>query len=258
MNAQARNFFLRSHERPVVIAHRGASGDAPENTLAAFREAIRQKADAIELDVQQTRDNKLIILHDPWLQRTTSGRGLVSSKNLKQIKALDAGSWHSPRFAGERVPTLEEVLDTFGVKTHYVIELKFYRPNPGRFARRVYDAVASRKLLDHTLFLSFDPRLLSQIEKNNPAAKTCWAYFPLFGWVPPERLVNRFDALAIASRKASKAYTDRLHDLGKPVDLWMGAREQPERELQSKADFITTNHPAKLRTYLNQQSTRQP
>lgn len=249
----ARNFFLKPHKQPIIIAHRGASADAPENTMSAFREAIRQGADAIEFDVQQTRDKKLIIMHDPWLNRTTNGRGLVRSKNYREIQSLDAGSSFSEKFKGERIPTLEEALDTFGTKTNYVIELKFYRLNPGRFARRVYDAVASRKLLDHTLFLSFDPRLLNQIEKNNSAAKTCWAYFPLLGWTPPARLASRFDALAIASRRASQAYTDRLHKLGKPVDLWMGADEDPHQELQSQADFITTNHPRELRAALRGQ-----
>lgn len=253
MNTDPSNFFLRNRSQPVIIAHRGASADAPENTLAAFREAIRQKADAIELDVQQTKDKKLIVMHDPWLQRTTNGSGLVAHKSLREIKALDAGRSHSERFAGERIPTLDEVLENFGERTNYVIELKFYHLNPGRFARRVYDAVASRKLLNNTLFLSFDPRLLMQIEKNNPAAKTCWAFIPLLGWTPPGWLVSRFDALAIASRKASPRYTERLHQLGKPVDLWMGQNEELHQEIGSQADFITTNHPRELRQALKQQ-----
>lgn len=235
----------------MIIAHRGASADAPENTLSAFREAIRQKADAIELDVQQTLDKKLVIMHDPWVSRTTNGRGLVKNKTLREIKTLDAGGWFSPRFTGERVPTLDEVFTAFGEQTNYVIELKFYRVNPGRFARRVYDAVAARKLLDRTLFLSFDPRLLMQIEKNNPAAKTCWAFVPVLGWRPPGWLVSRFDALAIASRRANRNYTDKLHALGKPVDLWSGSHEDYAAELAAQADFITTNHPAQLRAEMH-------
>lgn len=243
------NAFLRERQHPMIIAHRGASADAPENTLAAFREAIRQKADAIELDVQQTLDKKLVIFHDPWVSRTTNGKGLLRNKTLREIKTLDAGSWFDPKFRGERVPTLDEVLKNFGETTNYVIELKFYRANPGRFARRVYDAVASRGLLERTLFLSFDPRLLMQIEKNNSAAKTCWAFIPILGWRPPGWLISRFDALAIASRQASPRYTDKLHALGKPVDLWamVGKDEDYRAELKAHADFITTNHPAELR-----------
>ena len=246
------NYFFKKHSRPIIIAHRGAQADAPENTLSAFSEALRQGADAIELDVQQTKDKKLVIMHDFTLRRTTGKKGRVDQCTLKQIKSLDAGSWFSQKYKGERVPTLGEVLDTYGTKTNFVIELKFYQPNSRRFARRVYDEVARRKLLDHVLFLSFDPRLLMQIEKNNPAARTCWAFIPIFGWRPPRWLVARFDVLAFASRRASKRYTDKLHKLGKPVDIWVSydSDEDYMNEIKSGAEFITTNHPAKLKSSL--------
>lgn len=236
----------------MIIAHRGASADAPENTLSAFREAIRQKADAIELDVQLSRDNKLVVIHDPWLNRTTNGRGLVRQKTLKEIKTLDAGVKFAKKHGGQRIPTLDEVLETFGKTTNYVIELKFYHLKTANFARMVYDAVASRGLLEHTMFLSFDHRLLIDIEKNNSAAKTCWAFIPLFGWKPSGWMVARFDALAIASRRASRKYTNRLHALGKPVNLWTGANEDYHTEINSRSDFITTNHPAELRQALTE------
>ena len=246
------NAFFTSRSEPMIIAHRGASGDAPENTIAAFREAIRQGADAIEFDVQQTRDKKLAVFHDPWLHRTSNGKGLLGSKSLSHIKTLDAGSWHDRKFTDQRIPTLEEVLDTFQDTTNYVIELKFYNLSPGRFPRRVYDAVASRKLLDNTLFLSFDPRLLINIEKNNPAAKTCWAFVPLFGWRPPEWLVSRFDALAVASNRISKQYSNKLYSLGKPVDIYAHAGEEEDfaSEVRAGAEFITTNYPKLLRKHL--------
>ena len=249
------NRFFVARKTPFVIAHRGASSDAPENTISAFSEALRQGADAIELDVQQSKDKKLVLMHDYSLRRTTGVRGKVSSLTLRQLKQLDVGNWFGPKYRGERIPTLEEVLDTYGAKTNYVIELKFYRMKTGRFARRVYDAVASRKLLDHVLFLSFDPRLLMQIEKNNPAAKTCWAFVPILGWRPPHWLVSRFDVLAIASKKADPKYTDKLASLGKPVDIWASSSqdEQYDDEMKSGAQFITTNHPAKLRELLSKQ-----
>lgn len=248
--------FFKERKTPMIIAHRGASADAPENTLAAFREAIRQKADAIELDVQMTKDKKLVIMHDLTLNRTTNGKGLVASKSLREIKKLDAGAKFDPRFRGERIPTLDEVFATFGKKINYVVELKFYRLNPGRFAERVYDTVANHGLVNQTLFLSFDHRLLIDIEKNNAAAKTCWAFVPFFGWTPPGWLVSRFDALAVASRRAKSGYTDRLHELGKPVDLWAGRGEDEDYqdELRAGAEFITTNHPAELRRELQKRT----
>jgi hypothetical protein len=93
---------------PVVEAHRGDNAQAPENTLAAFRLARDQGARWIELDVQQTRDNEIVVMHDPTVDRTTDGNGPVASLTLAEIRQLDAGSWFSAAFAGEPVPTLAE------------------------------------------------------------------------------------------------------------------------------------------------------
>src|SRR3990172_9877913 len=95
---------------PVVIAHRGASGSCPENTLAAFRRAAALGADMIELDVQLTRDGEVVVIHDWTLDRTTSGTGPVRACSLAELRRLDAGAWFDAAFAGERVPTLGEVL----------------------------------------------------------------------------------------------------------------------------------------------------
>ena len=95
-----------------VIAHRGASGAAPENTMAAFRKAVELGAGFIETDLQLSRDARLVALHDDTLERTTNGRGPVSSRSLEELRKLDAGSWfrpsghESPPFAGERIPTI--------------------------------------------------------------------------------------------------------------------------------------------------------
>ncbi|HIJ73734.1 MAG TPA: hypothetical protein HPP83_06500 [Candidatus Hydrogenedentes bacterium] len=102
-----------------VVAHRGASAYAPENTMAAFRLALEMNADAFELDVRLTKDGELVVIHDPVLERTTDGAGPVAMHTLAALKCLDAGSWKGTDFAGERVPTLAEALafakDTIGV-----------------------------------------------------------------------------------------------------------------------------------------------
>src|ERR1700680_1734715 len=96
----------------LVVAHRGASGFAPENTLAAFRAAAEMGAGYIETDLQLTRDAHLVAIHDETLERTTDGRGPVSGATLEELRRVDAGSWFrgSRNFAGERIPTIEEVL----------------------------------------------------------------------------------------------------------------------------------------------------
>ena len=93
-----------------IIAHRGYSAIAPENTLAAFAAAIAHRANSIEFDVQLSSDGIPVIIHDPTLERTTNGSGFVREKTLEQLKALDAGAWFNPEFSGERIPSLSEAL----------------------------------------------------------------------------------------------------------------------------------------------------
>jgi glycerophosphoryl diester phosphodiesterase len=117
--------FFRT-DRPLILAHRGASRIAPENTLVAFCLALEQGADGLELDVQLSRDGVPVVFHDSELSRTTDGRGRISEKTLAELRTLDAGKWFDPRFAGERIPTLEEVFEAFGDRALYNIELKAF------------------------------------------------------------------------------------------------------------------------------------
>lgn len=94
---------------PQIIAHRGFSAQAPENTLAAFTRAIAARADGIELDVHLSRDGRLVVCHDPTLERTTNGEGPIAAHTWEALRRLDAGSWFSREFAGEPLPSLEEV-----------------------------------------------------------------------------------------------------------------------------------------------------
>lgn len=114
---------LRSR-RFLVVAHRGASGYAPENTLEAFDLACTLGADVIELDVHLTRDDEVVVMHDERVDRTTTGRGEIRSMMLADVRAMDAGSWFGTQFQGVRVPTLTEVLERFLGRVLIDIELK--------------------------------------------------------------------------------------------------------------------------------------
>ncbi|MCM3401698.1 glycerophosphodiester phosphodiesterase family protein [Cytobacillus oceanisediminis] len=113
------------------IAHRGASALAPENTLAAFEKAIELGFDYIELDVRLSKDKQLVVIHDANVMRTTDGEGLIEDLTVKEIKKLDAGSWFSPAYAGERIPLLNEVLKEVSGKTGIIIEMKSPENQPG-------------------------------------------------------------------------------------------------------------------------------
>ena len=107
---QTAHDVMKPQDQPLVIAHRGFSGVAPENTLAAFRKAIDVGADMFELDVLLSQDEHVVVIHDDTLERTTNGTGKVIDHTLAELQALDAGSWFSPEFAGEPIPTLEDAL----------------------------------------------------------------------------------------------------------------------------------------------------
>ncbi len=143
----------------VVIAHRGASGTCPENTLAAFRRAGNLGADMIELDVQLTRDGEVVVIHDWTLDRTTDGDGAVRDASLAEIQRLDAGAWFGPEFRGERVPTLAEVLAATTVPLN--VELKPVGDDglEARALAAVVDAGAGERVV----FSSFDAGSLARL-----------------------------------------------------------------------------------------------
>jgi glycerophosphoryl diester phosphodiesterase len=150
----------------LVVGHRGAPNLAPENTRASFEAAIVVGVDAIELDVQASRDGHLVVIHDATLERTTDGRGPVHERSLAELKALDAGSWLDLRFAGERIPTFEEALGCIGRRTGLQVEIK------GRsdgLVEATLAALAAHSLLDGVLVTSFQLERLPLVRAQAPA-----------------------------------------------------------------------------------------
>ncbi|MDF0725666.1 glycerophosphodiester phosphodiesterase family protein [Cytobacillus sp. S13-E01] len=115
----------------IKIAHRGASAFTPENTFSAFNKALEMNVDYIELDVQMSKDRHLVVIHDKKVDRTTNGNGFVKDFTLAELKMLDAGSWYHEDFVDEKIPTLQEVLSTFGDKVGLLIEIKYPSLYPG-------------------------------------------------------------------------------------------------------------------------------
>jgi glycerophosphoryl diester phosphodiesterase len=126
MNRLDKTNLLFDLPRPVIFAHRGASGYAPENTLTAFNLAVQQGSDAIELDVKLTADGQIVVFHDQTLERTTSATGKIGEKTLSELKELDAGSHFDISYLNERIPTLEEVFEAVGQRTSINVELTNY------------------------------------------------------------------------------------------------------------------------------------
>lgn len=127
------------------VAHRGATAYAPENTIAGFDLAVDMKADYIEIDVQRSKDGELVLIHDTTVDRTTDGTGKVGDLTFEELRDLDAGSWKADQFAGEQIPTFEEILDRYHGKVGILIELKAPELYPG-MEEQVAEALKERNL----------------------------------------------------------------------------------------------------------------
>jgi glycerophosphoryl diester phosphodiesterase len=150
----------------LVIAHRGASGTRPENTLVAFRRAEELGAQMVELDVQLSRDGEVIVLHDWTLDRTSDGRGRVGKRTIEELRRLDAGTWFDRAYAGERIPTLGEVLAAIRLPVN--VELKS-RGDDGLEARALA-VVEEAGALERVVFSSFDPESLVRLRARSARA----------------------------------------------------------------------------------------
>lgn len=150
--------------KPWVIAHRGASGHAPENTLAAFERAVQLGAGFIETDLHLTRDARFVAIHDMTLERTTNGHGAVRDFTLAELRALDAGMWYDRKYMGEHIPTLEEVLE-FARKHDVVFYLEVKYDAAWGMHHALVGALRKAQDAARTIVISFDPGTLDSVRK---------------------------------------------------------------------------------------------
>ncbi|MBI3629343.1 MAG: glycerophosphodiester phosphodiesterase [Candidatus Rokubacteria bacterium] len=151
-----------------MIAHRGASAYAPENTLAAFELAVAQGADMLELDVHLTADDQPVIIHDDTLGRTTTGRGRVRDHSLQALKRLDAGAWRGGNFRGQRLQSLPEVLERFRDRIGFAVELKAGSARYPGIEERVVSLLEVYGVVGRALVLAFDHAALPAVRALNP------------------------------------------------------------------------------------------
>jgi glycerophosphoryl diester phosphodiesterase len=225
-----------------VIAHRGASGQRPENTVPAYELAFEQGADMIEIDLHRTRDGEIVVTHDESLIGL-GGRGEIADATSAEVRALDAGE-------GERVPLLEEVLDRFGARIPFNLELKSASggPYPG-LERAALDAVIGRGLLDRTLFSSFSDRVLATLRELAPEARIGVLVSPRSPqrWRERARAV-RAEAVHFWAGLASDEAVGTAHADGLRVHVYTVDDPDQQRVLCERGvDGIFTNYPRRLR-----------
>lgn len=229
---------------PTIIAHRGAAMVAPESTRAAIREAARAGADMVELDVQMTRDGRLVIFHDERLERTTNGRGVLTQARYADVARLDAGGWFHPRFAGERVLLVSQALRLLPLRMGVNLELK-RTASPRPLIRRLLRLLKHLPRRRALLLSSFDSQLLRLAKRSGrPLALICRRR--------PEESLRRavrlgcaawhpFRSLVIPRRVAA------AHRAGLRIQAWTVDDGRAARRLaRMGVDGLFTNDPARL------------
>jgi glycerophosphoryl diester phosphodiesterase len=234
-------------DAPLVIAHRGASSIAPENTIPAFKTALAEGADAIELDIKLTKDGVLVVHHDQTLDRTTNGSGRVSDWAWKELRKLDAGKHHSEKFSDVRVPSLHEVFENLGDQLLYNLELTEYRRPITDIAAKTTHLVRKYHLQDNVLFSSFSPvdlfRLAQLVDKSR-IALLINAGEPGFIRILAKALVPHM-TYHPADKLVDKCVIESTHENGNRINVWTVNAPDRMRNLFSwGVDGIITDVPA--------------
>jgi glycerophosphoryl diester phosphodiesterase len=243
-----------------IIAHRGASYDAPENTLAAFRLAYEQKADAIELDMYLTRDGKVVLSHDKTTSRTTEGKTnlTVEETDYAELAKLDVGTWKDPKYAGEKMPLLEEVLKNHPAGTGLFLELKSKQKILPEFEKVLR---ASPHMKESTI-ITFDLPTATEAKQRMPEVPVYWVIGlkkdeltsrplpPDPKWIDEAKQAG-LDGLDLDYRNIKPAYAKRVQDAGLKLYAWtVDEEDEAKRLVRLNVLGITTNRPGFIREAL--------
>ncbi|KAA1189116.1 glycerophosphodiester phosphodiesterase [Pseudohalioglobus sediminis] len=232
----------------AVVAHRGAAGAAPENTLAAVRQALDDGADWVEIDVQETRDGEVVVVHDSDFMKLAGNPLKVWEGDLASVQQIDIGSWFDPRFSAERVPKLAEVLETVRGRSRLLIELKYYGHDEA-LEQRVVDIVEAANMTDEVAVMSLK---LSGVEKLQ-AIRPQWTAGVLAAKSIGDLSRVDVDFLAVNQGMATTAFVRRAHKAGKQVFVWTVNDGLSMAKWATRGvDGVITDEPALAREVLAQ------
>lgn len=241
---------IQTQDDVVVIAHRGAAGKAPENTLASIRQAITDGADMIEIDVQESSDGEVVVIHDSDFMKLSGVDLKVWDGSLKQLQEIDIGSWFDPRFSAERVPTLAQVLKVTHGKVQVVIELKYYGHDQ-QLEQRVVEIVEEAGMVDDIVIMSLQYKGIEKIRALRPK----W----VIGLLSTKAVGNLakldLDFLAVNMSMATSGFIRRTHAAGKKVYVWtVNDAVSISRMISLGVDGIITDEPEMARDVVTERS----
>jgi glycerophosphoryl diester phosphodiesterase len=251
------SYLFKSH--PVVIAHRGGMALAPENTMAAFDNAVRL-GHPFELDIHLTKDGKLAVIHADTVDKATDGAGAVEEMTMEELKKLDAGSKFSPKHAGERIPELGEVLDAFGGKVPIDIEVKCEsKCDAAKIVDKLAEELKTRRLEKAVLVEAFNPFVLARLGKVAPEVARFQTmsdldYRPDILWITKFALkhmllnyIARPDGIMADRDMVDEAFVRKMKKRGYTVIVWtVDDESEAKKFLTMGVDGIVSNDPTKF------------
>ena len=247
------NFRLALFQNPTVMAHRGLSADAPENTLYAFSDAISVGADFIELDVQQTRDGVLVVMHDSNLKRTTGVNKDIWDVDYADIQNLDAGSWFDPAYANARIPTLEETLQFVDKRARLNIEIKPTKHGSDTLEQDVAELITQYQYTDACYVTSFSYGSLKKVKEVNPEIRTGYLMSVAYGQFYSLKYA---DAFSLNKVFVTSQVVNAAHQQGKQIFAWTVNSMSEVRSLCNlHVDSIITDDPVMVQNVISRDST---
>lgn len=239
----------------IIFGHRGASGYAPQNTMAAFKIALEQGCQGIEVDAQLTKDGEVVICHDWAIDKVSDGKGKIEKYTLNEIKKIDFGSYFSEKFKGEKIPTLYEILDFLPRNIILNIELKIKAYDDSLLAEKVAEILIEKDRIENTIVSSFYHPCLKKIKLLIPEIKIALLY--------KGYLLNPIKYAAdigfdIYSFNLNVDYVNKdtiknFHDNGKKVYVWTSNdTETTKKLLKMDVDGIITNFPVDMLNILTE------
>ncbi len=250
---------MSTWDRVEIIGHRGASFDAPENTLASLRLAWEQNADAIEFDVFQSKDGEIVVIHDPNTKRLANVDRLVIEQSLQELQQLDVGRWKSATFAGERIPTLAEALATVPPGKRALIEVKC---GPEAVPELSHVLTESKLAPEQTVVISFSAVVVAAIKSLRPDVPTYWVVSLADGKPTAEEVIAiareiKADGLdcSASPEVLDAAFGAKVLAAGLRLCVWtVDTVELAQAMIGAGVESLTTNRPGWLREQLGYDS----
>lgn len=253
------SFVISMHaigQNAVVTAHRGASGYAPENTISAVQKALEIGVDRIEVDVQQTADGVVVLLHDKTLDRTTQNKGKVGKLSWNELKDVNANAGFEDEFPEETIPTLDQVFELMDGQTQFVIEIKAGNKTYPGIEDNVAKLIKKYRAEKWAVVHSFNDRVLKHLHRNHPEIRLQKLFVSYSaGLMLDFKLhavkLSKYDhveGFGINKGAAKQKLVDKIHSLGKVVHVWtVNSEDDIDRMLRLGVDGIISNYPDRVK-----------